>query len=124
MLNNNLVINNNNTQLSFFSFFRMIIYTFTMIQTPFFLLLQKDFDIFCVLLFEAFLCVFHIFVYPYYIKKKKYKNIFISYVSIFLIFFIRIFFIRIFFIGIRINFYIVNNILSNLFCFNNIFALF
>ena len=119
VLNNNLVINNNNTQLSFFSFFRMILITFTMIQTPFLFLFQKDFDIFCVLLYEAFPCVFHIFVYHYYIKKKNYKNIFISYVSIFLIFFIRIFFI-----GIRINFYIVNNILTNLFCFNNIFTLF
>ena len=50
------------------------------------------------------------------------KNI--SYISAFLIFFIRISFIRIFVIRIRRNFSVINNILRKLFVFNNIFTFF
>ena len=75
----------------FFSF-RIILISFSNLFPPFILfLLQKDFDIFHVLLF-------------------KFLNIFL----------IRIFFVRIFFIGIRGNFNIVNKIFSSLFFFNNI----
>ena len=50
------------------------------------------------------------------------KNV--SYISAFLIFFIRISFIRIFVIRIRRNFSVINNILRKLFVFNNIFTFF
>ena len=124
----------------------------TTILTLFFLLLlQKDFDI-CLgpflplffflfrKIFISFMCffsrlffVFLIFVYHFSINKKLYKN-FLLVFSIFLIFFIRFFFIkilfirisfiRIFSIRIRRNWYIINNILRNLFFFNNILIFF
>ena len=83
-------------QLSFVFFFRKILVTILGLSSPFFLLLlQKDFDIFHVLLFQAFLCYF-VNIYHFYVYKKIYKKTFISYISIFLTFFSRILFIKIF----------------------------
>ena len=51
----------------------------------FFCLLQKDFDIFHMLLFEFFLCFSDNIYLPFlYINKKKFIKYFISYISIFL----------------------------------------
>ena len=98
-------------QLSFVFFFRKILVTILGLSSPFFLLLlQKDFDIFHVLLFQAFLCYF-VNIYHFYVYKKIYKKTFISYISIFLTFFSRILFIKIF----HQNFFYQNFLLQNFF---------
>ena len=105
--NNHLSYN----QLSFVFFFRKILVTILGLSSPFFLLLlQKDFDIFHVLLFQAFLCYF-VNIYHFYVYKKIYKKTFISYISIFLTFFSRILFIKIF----HQNFFYQNFLLQNFF---------
>ena len=115
-------------------------------------LMQKDFDIFHVLLFRVFLCVFNNIYLPFFILRKNYKKylinflceyfmncfeqlnsyffIHILYLTFFIknffitIFFIRIFFTRVFSIKTRRNLYVVSNILRHLFFFSNIFTLF
>ena len=80
-------------------------------------ILQKYFDIFQVLLCEAFLCVFDKINSPY-----LYLLVLLVLVIFILVFFNLL--IRIFFIIIRRNFYIIKNILRNLFSFNNILTFF
>ena len=56
----------------FFLFFRKILISVQGLFFPFFLfILQKDFDIFHVLLFEVFLCLLIIFIYQFYIYSKN-----------------------------------------------------
>ena len=110
----------------------------------FIFLLQKYFNIFHVLLFEAFLCFLDNIYLPFlYIQKKKnYKKLVISYISVVFNFlhhnflpqnllhqnFLHLNFLyqnfihQNFFIRIRRNFYIINIIMNNLFFFKNIFT--
>ena len=80
-------------------------------------ILQKDFDIFQVHLCEAFLCIFD----------KMNSPFLYLLVLLVLVLFILVFFnllIIIFFVIIGSNFYIIHNILRNLFSFNNILTFF
>ena len=77
--------------------------------------------------FGKLITTFHIYKKIFFIVfKRRFKMwVILVFFLIFLIriFFIRTFFIRIFSIRIRRNFYIVNNMLKNLFFFNNIFCI-
>ena len=77
MLDNNLSY----TQLGFaFVFRKDSCYFHNATDTFFLFLLQKDFDIFHVLLFEAFLCVFDNSYLPFlYIEKNLIKRYFIGF---------------------------------------------
>ena len=122
-----------------FSYSERFLYTQEHIGAICLFFLQKDFDIFHALLFDAFLCVFDNIYLPFlYLEKKFYKIYFFNFLhnSFVRIFFISIFFIRTFFtiiffsrifsVRIRRNFYtsIIYNILRNLFFFNNILILY
>ena len=117
-------------------FFHILKYTLILffLQEDFYICLglffAKDFDIFHMLLFKAFLCFFYNIYHLYVYKKICKKYFLIFFIRVFFIrsFFIRIlsiriFFIRTFLINIRRNFYIVNNIFRNVFFFNNIYIL-
>ena len=121
--------------LFFFFFFRKIFISFLTLFSSFFFFLRKILISFTCFFLKFFFVFFYNIYLPFlYRYTKNYKKIFISYVSIFLVFsikiffirilFIRIFFIRIFSIRIRRNFYILNDVLRNLFFFDNIFTFF
>ena len=117
-------------------------FSYVQVASAFFLL--KGSNIFHVLLFRVFLCVFdnidlqfffiYIFYYEYFLNRFMRLSIYFFIPILYLIFRIKMFFIRIFvirvfvirisFIRIRKNLFIVSNILSHLFFFNNIFTFF
>ena len=87
-----------------------------------FFLLYKDFGTIHEPFLRAFLCFFDNGSFPLPYIEKKFKNILSFF--LFLTLFIQVFFIIIFSIRIRRNFYIVNNVLSNLLFFSNTFTFF
>ena len=74
MLNNNFSY----SQLAFvFVTQKVFHYVHDDTNTFFLFLLRKDFDIFCMLLFQAFLCVFNKSCLPFLYIEKKYGKIFL-----------------------------------------------
>ena len=71
-------IHDNTDAFFFFFFFTKMLISFWSLFSPFAFLLPKNFDIFCVLLFRVFLCVFDNSYLSFLYLVKEIENIFIA----------------------------------------------